>query len=93
MPRNARIRLAGIATADTNPTATAYRTRRFSSARRSMLSIAVSSALIAAPSRSSIRAAVAALLARPIDSYSALWKLSARSDGTSSPKSADASTL
>ena len=28
MPRNARIRLAGIATADTNPTAAAYRTRR-----------------------------------------------------------------
>ena len=37
--------------------------------------------------------AVTALLARPIDSYRALWKLSARSEGTSRPRSAVASTL
>jgi hypothetical protein len=41
------------------------------SARRSMLSIAVSSTRIALPSRCNIRPAVTALPARPIDSYSA----------------------
>ena len=39
------------------------------------------------------RPAVTALLARLIDLYRALWKLSTRSDGTSSPRSAEASTL
>ncbi len=41
----------------------------------------------------SIRPAVAALLARLIDSYSVWWKLSIRSEGTSRPRSAEASTL
>jgi hypothetical protein len=61
------------------------------SARRSMLSIAVSSARIALPRRCSIRPAVTALPARRIDSYSAWWKLPARSEGTSRPRSAEAS--
>src|SRR6266576_3662306 len=39
------------------------------------------------------RSVVAAFPAKPIDSYSALWKLSTRSDGTSKPRSAEASTL
>lgn len=56
MPRNAKINVAGMATADTNPTAPAYRSSRLSSARRSMLSIAVSSALIAEPRRRSQQA-------------------------------------
>ncbi len=60
MPRNATINVAGMAIADTNPTATAYRSRRFSSARRPMLSIAVSSALWKAGRIGRVRACRAA---------------------------------